>query len=125
MGSYKKFLKENLTEEEYENARESTLTAFYTPKIVIDSIYKTLNNLGFEKGNILEPSCGVGNFIGNVPDKMQNSKFYGVELDTISGNISKYLYPNSNIQIKGFEKTEFSNNFFDVAIGNIPLEILK
>lgn len=119
------FLKENLTEEEYENARESTLTAFYTPKIVIDSIYKTLNNLGFEKGNILEPSCGVGNFIGNVPDKMQNSKFYGVELDTISGNISKYLYPNSNIQIKGFEKTEFSNNFFDVAIGNIPFGNFK
>ena len=83
------FLKENLTQEEYDNAKASTLTAFYTPKIVIDSIYKGIQQLGFEGGNILEPSCGVGNFIGNLPDELENSKIYGVELDSISGNIAK------------------------------------
>ena len=119
------FLKENLTGEEYNRARESTLTAFYTPKVVIDAIYESLSNLGFEKGNILEPSAGTGKFIGNLPEKMKESNFYGVELDSISGQIAKELYPNSNIQIKGFEETNFSNNLFDVAIGNIPFGEFK
>ena len=114
------FLKENLSPSEYEAARESILTAFYTPKAVIDSIYKTLEGMGFKQGNILEPSMGVGNFIGNIPDEMNKSKFYGVELDSISGRIGKLLYPESDIQIKGFEETSFSNNFFDVVIGNVP-----
>lgn len=119
------FLKENLTGEEYNRARESTLTAFYTPKVVIDSIYESLSNLGFEKGNILEPSAGTGRFIGNLPEEMKESNFYGVELDSISGQIAKELYPNANIQIKGFEETNFSNNLFDVAIGNIPFGEFK
>ena len=119
------YLKEVLTSEEYSNARESTLTAFYTPKIVIDTMYKGLKNLGFEKGNILEPSCGIGNFIGNLPEEFSNSKVYGVELDSLSGNIAKKLYPESNIQIKGFEKTVFSNNSFDIAIGNVPFGDFK
>ena len=119
------FLKENLTGEEYNRARESTLTAFYTPKVVIDAIYESLSNLGFEKGNILEPSAGTGRFIGNLPEEMKESNFYGVELDRISGQITKELYPNANIQIKGFEETNFSNNLFDVAIGNIPFGEFK
>ncbi len=114
------FLKENLSQEEYEAARKSTLTAFYTPKTVIDGIYKTLSDMGFRRGNILEPSMGIGNFIGSVPNRMDNSKFYAVELDSISGRIGKLLYPESDIKIKGFEETTFSNNFFDVAIGNVP-----
>jgi len=116
----REFLKENLSSSEYDAARESTLTAFYTPKVVIDSIYQALSNMGFERGNILEPSMGTGRFLGNLPESMQGSKFYGVELDSISGQIAKKLYPNANIQIKGFEKTEFSNNLFDVAVGNVP-----
>ncbi|HFI0170723.1 TPA: helicase-related protein [Streptococcus suis] len=114
------FLKENLSPSEYEAAKESTLTAFYTPKIVIDGVYKTLSEMGFKSGNILEPSMGVGNFIGNLPDEMNESKFYGVELDSVSGRIAKQLYPQSDIKVKGFEETSFSNNFFDVAIGNVP-----
>ena len=114
------FLKENLSHAEYEAARESTLTSFYTPKTVIDGIYKTLSDMGFKQGNILEPSMGIGNFIGNIPDKMNKSKFYGVELDSISGRIGKLLYPESEVQIKGLEETFFSNNFFDAVIGNIP-----
>ncbi|HGI0183206.1 TPA: helicase-related protein [Streptococcus pyogenes] len=114
------FLKENLSQAEYEAARESTLTSFYTPKIVIDSIYSTLSGMGFKSGNILEPSMGIGNFIGNLPDEMKKSKFYGVEIDSISGRIGKLLYPESDIQIKGFEETSFSNNFFDAVIGNVP-----
>jgi len=114
------FLKENLSHAEYEAARESTLTSFYTPKTVIDSIYSTLLEMGFKNGNILEPSMGIGNFIGNLPDEMKNSKFYGVELDSVSGRIGKLLYPESDIQVKGLEETSFSNNFFDVAIGNVP-----
>lgn len=119
------FLKENLTGEEYNRAKESTLTAFYTPKVVIDAIYESLSNLGFEKGNILEPSAGTGRFIGNLPEEMKESNFYGVELDRISGQIAKELYPNAHIQIKGFEETSFSNNLFDVAIGNIPFGEFK
>lgn len=114
------FLKENLSPSEYEAAKESTLTAFYTPKTVIDSVYKTLAGMGFKSGNILEPSMGVGNFIGNLPDEMSKSKFYGVELDSVSGRIGKLLYPESEVQIKGFEETTFSNNFFDAVIGNVP-----
>lgn len=114
------FLKENLSQSEYEAAKESTLTAFYTPKVVIDAIYHTLSDMGFESGNILEPSMGTGRFIGNLPGSMQKSKFYGIELDSISGQIAKKLYPNSNIQVKGFEKTAFSNNLFDIAVGNVP-----
>ena len=114
------FLKENLSQSEYEAAKESTLTAFYTPKTVIDSVYKTLSDMGFKSGNILEPSMGIGNFIGNLPDEMNKSKFYGVELDSISGRIGKLLYPESDIQIKGLEETSFSNNFFDAVIGNVP-----
>ena len=116
----REFLKENLSSSEYDTARESTLTAFYTPKVVIDSIYKALSNIGFENGNILEPSMGTGRFLGNLPESMQSSKFYGVELDSISGRIASKLYPNANIQIKGFEETTFSNNLFDIAIGNVP-----
>ena len=114
------FLKENLSQSEYDAARESTLTAFYTPKVIIDSIYTALSNMGFESGNILEPSMGTGRFLGNLPESMQSSKFYGVELDSISGRIASKLYPNANIQIKGFEETTFSNNLFDIAIGNVP-----
>lgn len=114
------FLKENLSQSEYEAARESTLTAFYTPKTVIDSVYKTLSGMGFKNGNILEPSMGIGNFIGNIPDEMNKSKFYGIELDSVSGRIGKLLYPESEVQIKGLEETSFSNNFFDAVIGNIP-----
>ncbi len=115
------FLKGSLEPEEYADAMKSILTAFYTPKTVIDGIYKTLSDMGFRNGNILEPSMGIGNFIGNLPDEMNKSKFYGVELDSISGRIGKLLYPESDIQIKGLEETSFSNNFFDVAIGNVPL----
>lgn len=114
------FLKENLSQAEYEAARESTLTSFYTPKTVIDGIYKALSDMGFKHGNILEPSMGIGNFIGNLPDEMNKSKFYGVELDSMSGRIGKLLYPESDIQIKGLEETSFSNNFFDAVIGNVP-----
>lgn len=114
------FLKANLSQTEYEAARESTLTSFYTPKTVIDSIYSTLSGMGFKNGNILEPSMGIGNFIGSLPDEMSSSKFYGVELDSLSGRIGKLLYPESDIQIKGLEETSFSNNFFDAVIGNVP-----
>lgn len=114
------FLKENLSQAEYEAARESTLTSFYTPKTVVDGVYKTLLDMGFKQGNILEPSMGIGNFIGNIPDEMNKSKFYGVELDSVSGRIGKLLYPESDIQIKGLEETPFSNNFFDAIIGNVP-----
>lgn len=114
------YLKVNVTSQEYSNMRESTLTAFYTPKFVIDAIYNVLDNLGFTNGNILEPSCGIGNMIGNIPSSMKDSKFYGVELDSVSGKIAKMLYPKSEISISGFEDTNFSNNFFDVALGNVP-----
>ena len=118
--SARDFLKEQLSESEYQSARKSTLTSFYTPKEVIESIYSTLSNMGFRSGNILEPSMGVGNFVGNLPEKMDSSKVYGVELDSISGRISKMLYPEAKIEVKGFEETSFSNNFFDIAVGNVP-----
>ena len=114
-------LRELLTADEYGAARSSTLTSFYTPPEVIDSVYLALERFQFEGGNILEPSMGVGNFFAKMPDEMRaESKLYGVELDSISGRIAKQLYPEDNIQIKGFEKTTFKNNSFDVVIGNIP-----
>ena len=114
-------LRELLTADEYNAARSSTLTSFYTPPEVIDSVYLALERFQFEGGNILEPSMGVGNFFAKMPDEMRaDSKLYGVELDSISGRIAKQLYPEDNIQIKGFEKTTFKNNSFDVVIGNIP-----
>ena len=109
-----------LDPEEYKAARESTLSAFYTPPVVIKAMYEALGNMGLEKGNVLEPSCGIGNFLGLVPEGMDNLKMYGVELDSISGRIAKLLYPEADITINGFEKTQFPDDFFDVAVGNIP-----
>ena len=113
-------LKAALTPEEYEAARSSTLNAHYTSPTVIRAIYDALVNLGFEGGRILEPSCGVGNFFGLLPDSMSNSELYGVELDSITGRIAQQLYPDANIEITGFENTKFADGFFDVAIGNVP-----
>ena len=113
-------LKDLLTDAEYAAARESTLTAFYTPPVVIRSIYAALGQMGFTQGNILEPSCGIGNFLGMLPESMSGSKLYGVELDDLSGRIARQLYQRSSIAVQGFEKTAFPDNFFDVAIGNVP-----
>ena len=113
-------LRELLSEEEYASARESTLNAHYTSPAIIRSIYAALGEMGFEKGNILEPAMGIGNFFGMLPENMQGSRLYGVELDDISGRIAKQLYPDADIQIKGFEKTDYPNDFFDIAIGNVP-----
>ena len=113
-------LKNLLTDEEYTAARESTLTAFYTPPTVIRSVYAALGQMGFTQGNILEPSCGIGNFLGMLPDGMSESKLYGVELDDLSGRIARQLYQRSSIAVQGFERTAFPDNFFDVAIGNVP-----
>lgn len=118
-------LKDLLTEEEYAAARESTLTAFYTPPVVIRSIYDALQNMGFQRGNILEPSCGIGNFIGLKPEAFSDSRIYGVELDSISGRIAQQLYQNASIAVQGFEKTELPDSFFDVAIGNVPFGNFK
>ena len=118
-------LKTVLTPEEYAAARASTLNAHYTQPIVIESMYQVLENLGFTKGNILEPSMGVGNFFGMLPENLNQSKLYGVELDSISGRIAKLLYPDASILIKGFEKTDYPNDFFDVAIGNVPFGAYK
>ena len=118
-------LKELLSDEEYEAARESTLTAFYTPPVVIRSMYQVLERLGFQRGNILEPSCGVGNFIGMRPGNLADSKIYGVELDSISGRIAQQLYQKSSIAVRGFEKTDLPDSFFDAAIGNIPFGSFK
>jgi len=118
-------LKELLTEDEYASARESTLSAFYTPPIVIKAIYKTLENMNFKTGNILEPSCGIGNFMGLLPDSMNTSKLYGVELDSISGRIAQQLYQKSSIAVQGFETTNLPDSFFDAAIGNVPFGQFK
>lgn len=109
-------LKALLTEEEYAAARESTLTAFYTPPVVIRSIYQALTNMGFQTGNLLEPSCGIGNFIGMRPEALADSKIYGVELDGISGRIAQQLYQQSSIAVQGFEKTDLPDSFFDAAM---------
>ena len=120
-----KELYESLSPEEYRAAKESTLTAFYTPPIVIKAIYEALERLGFSQGNILEPAVGTGNFFGMLPEIMQGSKLYGVELDSISGRIAKLLYPDADIQIKGYEETSFPDDFFDVAVGNVPFGAYK
>ena len=113
-------LKELLSPEEYRMARESTLNAHYTSPVIIRQMYETLEKMGFSKGNILEPSMGIGNFFGMMPDPMKESRLYGVELDSITGRIARQLYPQADVQIKGFEKTDYPNDFFDVAIGNVP-----
>lgn len=118
-------LKALLDESEYKAALASTLTSFYTPPTVIRAVYKVLDNLGFKSGNVLEPSCGVGNFIGLCPQSMESSKFYGVELDDISGRIASKLYPQANIAVQGFETTNLPDNFFDVAVGNVPFAQMK
>ena len=118
-------LKALLSDDEYEAARESTLTAFYTPPVVIRSMYQVLERLGFQHGNILEPSCGVGNFIGMRPDHLADSKIYGVELDSISGRIAQQLYQKSSIAVRGFEKTDLPDSFFDAAMGNVPFGTFK
>ena len=118
-------LKALLDEDEYAAARESTLTAFYTPPVVIRSIYQALMNMGFKTGNLLEPSCGIGNFIGMRPETLADSKIYGVELDGISGRIARQLYQKSSIAVQGFEKTDLPDSFFDAAIGNVPFGPFK
>lgn len=110
----------SLSPEEYRAAMESTLTAFYTPPVVIKAMYDALDRLGFSQGNILEPSCGTGNFFGLLPESMQNSKLHGVEIDSLTGRIAKQLYQKANIAIEGFEKTNLPDDHFDVVIGNVP-----
>ena len=114
-----------LTPEEYASARESTLTAFYTPPEVITAIYKAMEQMGFKDGNLLEPSCGIGNFIGMLPDAMQDSKIYGVELDTISAGIAQQLYQKTTIVAQGFEETNLPDSFFDGVVGNVPFGDFK
>ena len=114
-----------LTPEEYASARESTLTAFYTPPEVITAIYKAMEQMGFKEGNLLEPSCGIGNFIGMLPDAMQDSKIYGVELDTISAGIAQQLYQKTTIAAEGFEETNLPDSFFDGVVGNVPFGDFK
>ena len=118
-------LKTLLNEEEYNAARESTLTAFYTPPVVIESIYSIIERFGFHHGNILEPACGTGNFLGKLPASMESSKLYGIELDSITGRIAKQLYQKANIAVEGYEKTSLPDSFFDIAIGNVPFGQFK
>lgn len=118
-------LKGLLSETEYAAARESTLTAFYTPPVVIHSIYAALERMGFRQGNVLEPACGIGHFLGMLPEGMAESRVYGVELDDVSGRIARQLYPCSSISVRGYEKMDFPDNFFDVAVGNVPFGQFK
>lgn len=118
-------LKAVLSDEEYASARESTLTAFYTPPVVIKAVYSALENMHFQTGNVLEPSCGIGNFMGLVPESMNGAKFYGVELDSISGRIAQQLYQKNSIAVQGFENTNLPDSFFDAAIGNVPFGQFK
>ena len=118
-------LKNILTPEEYASARESTLTAFYTPPTVIKAVYKVMKQLGFREGNILEPSCGIGHFIGMLPEEMKESKIYGVELDTVSAGIAQQLYQKSSIAAQGFEETNLPDSFFDAVVGNVPFGDFK
>ena len=118
-------LKNILTPEEYASARESTLTAFYTPPTVINAVYKVMKQLGFREGNILEPSCGIGHFIGMLPEEMKESKIYGVELDTISAGIAQQLYQKTSIAAQGFEETNLPDSFFDAVVGNVPFGDFK
>ena len=118
-------LKAVLSDEEYASARESTLTAFYTPSVVIKAVYSALENMHFQTGNVLEPSCGIGNFMGLVPESMNGAKFYGVELDSISGRIAQQLYQKNSVAVQGFESTNLPDSFFDAAIGNVPFGQFK
>ena len=118
-------LKRILTEEEYRAARESTMTAFYTPPVVIRSIYQALENMGLQSGNILEPSCGIGNFIGMKPEQLSDCNVYGVEIDSISGRIARQLYQKSSIVVQGYEETNLPDSFFDVVVGNVPFANYK
>ena len=118
-------LKQALTEEEYRQARASTLNAFYTPPVVIKAMYEALGNMGLEKGNVLEPSCGTGNFMGLVPEEMRALKMYGVEIDGISGRIARQLYQKNHISIQGFESAQYPDSFFDCVVGNVPFGAYK
>ena len=120
-----KELRSLLTEDEYKAARASTRTAFFTPPEVTTAMWKAIESFGFERGNILEPSCGIGNFIGMIPDKMKESRVYGVELDRLSADMSKQLYQSANIVNAGYEKTNYPDNFFDIAVGNVPFSDYK
>ena len=120
-----KELKSSLSDEEYRAAMESTLTAFYTPPVVIKAMYEALDRLGFSQGNILEPSCGTGNFLGLLPDSMEKSKLHGIEIDPLSGRIAKQLYQKASIAIEGFEDTKLPDSHFDVVLGNIPFGEFK
>ncbi|MBQ8474214.1 MAG: SAM-dependent DNA methyltransferase, partial [Clostridia bacterium] len=114
-----------LSPEEYSAAKGSVLTAFYTPKTVISAMFEALEQFGFKEGNILEPSCGTGHFIGMLPDKMKNSKMYGVEIDTVTAGIAKQLYQQSNIAVQPYEETALPDSFFDVVVGNVPFGDIK
>lgn len=118
-------LKSLLSEEEYQLARESTLTSFYTPPVVIDSVYQVLGNMGFVKGNILDPALGIGNFLGRMPDTMSKSRLYGIEIDSLTERIAKQLYQNANIAVEGYENTNLPDSFFDVVISNVPFGQFK
>ena len=118
-GEYQE-LKSLLSSEEYASARESTLNAHYTSPVIIQAIYDAIDRMGFSKGNILEPAMGTGNFFGMLPENMQDSRLYGVELDGITGRIARQLYPKADVKITDFEKTDYPNDFFDVAVGNVP-----
>ena len=113
-------LKSQLPADEYSEARASTLNAFYTSPTVIKAMYEALSNMGLSKGNVLEPSCGVGNFMGLVPESMENIKMYGVELDNVSGRIAQQLYQKNKIAVQGFETMQFPDSFFDCVVGNVP-----
>ena len=118
-------LKETLTQKEYQEARATTLNAFYTPPIVIRAMYQALGNMGLKSGNILEPSCGIGNFMGLIPEEMEGLNMYGVELDGISGRIARQLYQRNAIAIQGFESADYPDSFFDCVIGNVPFGSYK
>ena len=120
-----KELKSVLSEEEYQAAMESTLTAFYTPPVVIKAMYEVLGRLGFTRGNILEPSCGVGGFFGLLPESMADSKLHGIEIDPVSGGIARQLYQKADIAVEGFEDTALPDGYFDAVIGNVPFGDFK
>lgn len=113
-------LKEILTPDEYSSAQETVLTSFYTPPVIIQSVYKVIENSGLKEGNILDPGCGIGNFQGLIPERMKNVKMYGIEQDSVSGRIAMLLYPENQIDITSYENTDLPDNFFDVSVGNIP-----
>ncbi|MCD7744129.1 MAG: DEAD/DEAH box helicase family protein [Lachnospiraceae bacterium] len=123
-GEYQE-LRSALTEDEYKEARASTLNAFYTPPIIIKAMYEALERMGFRSGNILEPSCGVGNFMGLIPESMEAARMYGVELDSVSGRIAQQLYQKNTVSVQGFETTQYPDNFFDCVMGNVPFGSYK